>query len=48
MTIKKPGKVTITISADSTASYEAATKRVVVYAVPKKQTLQRLGNLEKL
>ena len=42
MTIKKPGKVTITISADSTASYEAATKRVVVYAVPKKQTLQKV------
>lgn len=48
MTIKKPGKVTITISADSTASYEAATKRVVVYAVPKKQTLQKVRNLEKL
>lgn len=48
MTIKKPGKVTITISADSTASYEAATKRVVVYAVRRNRRCKRLGNLEKL
>lgn len=42
MTIKKPGKVTITINAGSTAFYKAAKKRVTVYAVPKKQTLQRV------
>lgn len=37
VTIRKVSKMT-----DSTASYEAATKRVVVYAVPKKQTLQKV------
>ena len=42
MTIKKPGKVTITINAGSTAFYKAAKKRVTVYAIPKKQTLQRV------
>ena len=42
MTIKKPGKVTITINAGSTAFYKAAKKRVTVYAVPKKQILQRV------
>lgn len=43
MTIKKPGKVTIKISAGSTASYIAAVKRVTVYAVPRKQVIKKVS-----
>ena len=45
MTIKKPGKVTITITAAETASYKAAKKSVVVYAVPKTQTVKKTNKL---
>lgn len=41
MVIKKPGRVTIKISAGSTKSYKAGTKRITVYAVPKKQVIEK-------
>ena len=41
MVIKKPGRVIIKISASSTKSYKAGTKRVTVYAVPKKQIIKK-------
>ena len=45
MNIKKPGKVTITITAAENASYKAAKKNVVVYAVPKTQTVKKVTKL---
>ena len=45
MNIKKPGKVTITITAAENASYKAAKKSVVVYAVPKTQTVKKTTKL---
>lgn len=47
MTVKKPGKVTITITAGATASYKAAKKRVIVYVVPKKQKLKKVAGAGK-
>lgn len=41
MVIKKPGRVTIKISAGSTKSYKAGSKRVTVYVVPKKQIIKK-------
>ena len=45
MNIKKPGKVTITITAAETASYKSAKKKVTVYAVPKTQTVKKVSKL---
>ena len=45
MNIKKPGKVTITITAAENASYKAAKKNVVVYAVSKTQTVKKVTKL---
>lgn len=43
MTVKKPGKVTITINAAATSNCKAAAKKVTVYAVPKKQAIKKLS-----
>lgn len=45
MNIKKPGKVTIAITAGQTASYKSAKKTIVVYAVPKTQNVKNIKKL---
>ena len=47
MNVKKPGKVTITITAAETNSYKAAKKNVVIYAVPKKQNIKKTSKLSR-
>lgn len=40
LTIKKPGKVTIKITASATKYYKQASRTVTIYAVPKQQTVK--------
>lgn len=43
LVVKKPGKVTIKITAGATADYKQASRIVTIYAVPKKQTIKKVS-----
>lgn len=43
LTVKKPGKVTIKITANATDNYRQASRIVTIYAVPKKQTIKKVS-----
>lgn len=45
--VKKPGKVTIKITASATADYKRASRIVTIYAVPKKQTIKKVSTAKK-
>ncbi len=47
LTLKKPGKVTIRISAGATKDYKQANKNIIIYVVPKQQTVKKLSAAKK-
>ena len=47
LVVKKPGKVTIKITAGATADYKQASRIVTIYAVPKKQTIKKVSTAKR-
>ena len=47
LTLKKPGKVTIKITAGATKDYKQANKNITIYVVPKQQTVKKLSAAKK-
>ena len=45
--VKKPGKVTIKITANATDNYRQASRIVTIYAVPKKQTIKKISTAKR-
>ena len=47
MTVKGPGKATITVTAAKTSTYNAATKKITVTVAPKKQSVSLLNKIRR-